>query len=84
MLVQRGYSDLAIDKIKDLCEIHQLVTLDLMEPLTSSNEPTDQGMTSNTSSRQEEMLSYRRRMFMRQQESSASDMRNMTDEIQNT
>ena len=81
MLVQRGYSDLAIDKIKDLCEIHQLVTLDLMEPLTSSNEPTDQGMTSNTSSRQEEMLSYRRRMFMRQQESSASDMRNMTDEI---
>ena len=64
VLKQRGASQLAIKQLWEICETHQLISLDLMtEPLSSGMADNHQ-MVLSSSSRQEIIVSQRRRMMV--------------------
>lgn len=51
VLKMRGTSDFAIKKFKDICEMHQLVSLEYMEPLSVGLEELIGGISSSRGSK---------------------------------
>ena len=41
VMKQRGSSELALTKLSDICDVHQLISLDLMEPIIPANRIYD-------------------------------------------